>query len=165
MSVPLATAAVRVATGADIAAIATLAERYWEFEAIADFDRTRAEALLGALLAAPDRGSCWVAEAGGRLCGYLLAVFVFSLEHGGMMAEIDEFFVSGEARSAGVGAMLLARAERDLEERGLVRLQLQLGVQNLRGREFYERHGFHRRAGYDLYDKALLPSSRRTKEC
>jgi ribosomal protein S18 acetylase RimI-like enzyme len=39
--------------------------------------------------------------------------------------------------------------------RGLVRLQLQLGVDNLRGRAFYERHGFRRRAGYELFDKPL----------
>jgi ribosomal protein S18 acetylase RimI-like enzyme len=96
-----------------------------------------------------------LAEAQGQVCGYLLAVFVFSLEHGGLMAEIDELFVSDELRSVGAGSLLLARADRDLAERGLTRLQLQLGVHNHRARHFYERHGFARRAGYELLDKAL----------
>jgi len=146
---------IRPATMEDIAGIAPLVERYWEFESVGGFDRTRIETLLRALLAEPQRGACWVAESDGRLCGYLLAVFMFSLEHGGLMAEIDEVFVSREMRSHGLGSLLVARAERELAQRGLVRLQLQLGVGNERARIFYERHGFHRRAGYELLDKPL----------
>ena len=78
-----------------------------------------------------------------------------SVRISGLMAEIDEVFVSREQRSMGVGARLVAQAESDLARRGLVRLQLQLGVENHRARAFYERHGFRRRAGYELLDKAL----------
>ena len=146
---------IRPATIEDVAGIASLVQRYWEYESVAGFDRARVETLLGALLAEPDHGACWVAETEGRLCGYLLAAFMFSLEHGGSMAEIDELFVSREMRSLGVGALLLARAEGELAQRGLVRLQLQVGVANERARNFYGRHGFRRRAGYELLDKAL----------
>jgi GNAT superfamily N-acetyltransferase len=139
----------------DVAGVAALAERYWDFESIGGFDRPRIAALLGSLLSQPERGACWVAETDGCLCGYLLAVFMFSLEHGGMMAEIDEVFVSEDMRSTGLGSLLVAQAERELAERGLVRLQLQLGVVNDRARLFYERHGFRRRAGYELLDKPL----------
>src|SRR3981189_777167 len=103
---------IRLATVADIAEMAALVERYWEFESIGGFDRPRVEPLLGDLRAAPERGACWVAEADGRLCGYLLAVFMFSLEHGGLMAEIDELFVAPDMRSAGVGSRLRAAARR-----------------------------------------------------
>ncbi len=146
---------VRLASTGDAAAIAALVERYWEFESIRGFDRLRVETLLAQLISDPQRGACWVAEADGRLCGYLLAVFMFSLEHGGLMAEIDEVFVSDEIRSAGLGTLLVTRAERDLAEREMVRLQLQLGVHNESARRFYQRHGFLRRAGYELFDKAL----------
>jgi GNAT superfamily N-acetyltransferase len=155
---------IRLAAVGDIAGVAGRVERYWEFESIGGFDRPRIEALLRDVLSAPDRGACWVAETEGRLCGYLLAVFMFSLEHGGLMAEIDEVFVSPEMRSTGVGAAMLAAAEGDLARRGLVRLQLQLGVDNHGARRFYERHGFRRRAGYELLDKPLqenaVPPSR-----
>lgn len=146
---------IRFASTEDAAAIAALVERYWEFESIEGFDRLRVAVLLAQLISEPQRGACWVAEAEGRLAGYLLAVFVFSLEHGGLMAEIDEVFVSAEFRSAGLGSLLVTRAERDLAERGMVRLQLQLGMQNESARRFYQRHGFLRRAGYELFDKAL----------
>jgi GNAT superfamily N-acetyltransferase len=146
---------IRLAVTADIAGVASLAQQYWEFESIQGFDGPRIESLLRRLLSEPERGACWVADADGRLCGYLVAVIMFSLEHGGLMAEIDEVFVSDETRSMGVGALLVAQAERDLRIRGLVRLQLQLGVGNDRARVFYERHGFRRRAGYELLDKPL----------
>src|ERR1700722_15076683 len=94
---------IRLAVTADIAGVASLAEQYWEFESIHGFDRPRIETLLRSLLSKPERGACWVAEADGRLCGYLLAVYMFSLEHGGLMAEIDGGFVSREMRSAGGG--------------------------------------------------------------
>jgi GNAT superfamily N-acetyltransferase len=146
---------IRLAMTADIPGLASLAQQYWEFESIHGFDRPRIEALLRGLLAQPDRGACWVAEADDQLCGYLLAVYMFSLEHGGLMAEIDEVFVSAQRRSTGVGALLIAQAERELAMRGIVRLQLQLGIGNDRARLFYERLGFRRRAGYELLDKAL----------
>src|SRR6202049_1470206 len=103
---------IRPATTADIAGLAPLVQSYWQFEAIAGFDRARIETMLRTLLTAPQSGACWVAESQGRLCGYLLAVFMFSLEHGGSMAEIDEVFVSREMRSHGLGSLLVARAER-----------------------------------------------------
>jgi ribosomal protein S18 acetylase RimI-like enzyme len=146
---------IRPAVTADIVRVAALAEQYWEFESIQGFDRPRIETLLRRLLAEPERGACWVAEADGELCAYLVAVIMFSLEHGGLMAEVDEIFVSAQKRSLGVGARLVAQAESDLRARGLLRLQLQLGVDNHRARAFYERHGFRRRAGYELLDKAL----------
>jgi ribosomal protein S18 acetylase RimI-like enzyme len=146
---------IRPATMDDVADVSPLVERYWEFESIGGFDRPRIETLLRALLSEPERGACWVAESDGRLCGYLLAVFMFSLEHGGLMAEIDEVFVSPEMRSAGTGSLLVAQAEHELAQRGLSRVQLQLGVCNERARSFYERRGFRRRAGYELLDKPL----------
>ena len=146
---------IRPATSSDIADLALLVERYWEFESIRGFDRPHIEAALIALTSTPEHGAIWVAQAHDRLCAYLIAVYMLSLEHGGMMAEIDELYVCPEMRSQGVGSLLVTAAQGDMAARGLVRLQLQLGVDNLRGRAFYERHGFRRRAGYELLDKLL----------
>ena len=140
---------------ADVAGVTALVERYWEFESIEGFDGPRIDALLRGLLSQPQRGACWVADVEGRLKGYVLASFMFSLEHGGLMAEIDEVFVTQEMRSTGLGSLLVAQVERELAQQGLVRLQLQLGVGNHRARAFYERRGFRRRAGYELLDKPL----------
>src|ERR1700716_2796335 len=67
---------IRPAAREDVAGIASLVKHYWEFESITGFDGPRIETLLRDLLSKPERGACWVAEADGRLCGYLLAVFM-----------------------------------------------------------------------------------------
>jgi ribosomal protein S18 acetylase RimI-like enzyme len=146
---------IRAAAPDDIPQLLTLIRRYWELEGITGFAALRIELLLKELLASPAAGSVWVAESQTALTGYLIVVLVMSLEHQGLMGEIDEFFVNPEARSQGVGEQLLAAAEAWLVRHGGVRLQLQLGVSNRRAQAFYERHGYAARAGYQLLDKPL----------
>ncbi len=146
---------VRPAAPNDIPPLLALVRRYWEFEGIEGFAALRIELVLQRLLAEPRLGAIWVAESDGRLVGYLIAVLVLSVEHRGLMAEIDEFFVLPEARSRGVGRQLLAAAETALAARGCVRLQLQLRVANSEARAFYEHRGYTARAGYELLDKPL----------
>ncbi|HEV8019236.1 MAG TPA: GNAT family N-acetyltransferase [Steroidobacteraceae bacterium] len=147
---------IRPAVPADIPALLALVRRYWEFEGIKGFAALRVELVLKQLLAdAASPGAIWVAESDRSLQGYLIVVLVMSVEHQGLMGEIDEFFVVPEARSRGTGSQLLAAAEAALRARGCVRLQLQLGTTNTRACEFYQRHGYGTRAGYQLWDKPL----------
>ena len=147
---------IRRARTGDIPQLLSLIRRYWDFEGIAGFAALRIELVLKALLEGPlPRGSIWVAEAHGTLAGYLIVVHVMSVEHQGLMAEIDEFFVLPESRAHGIGTQLLAAAEAELAQRGCVRLQLQLALGNRRARAFYERLGFGARPGYELLDKPL----------
>jgi len=146
---------VRAAVPADVPQLLALVRRYWDFEGIAGFDALRVEVTLQRLLAEPQRGEIWVAAGTQALQGYLIAVYVLSVEHQGLMAEIDEFFVLPETRARGVGAALLEAAEAALARRGCVRLQLQLGLENAAARRFYRRRGYAERAGYELLDKPL----------
>ena len=146
---------IRTASPNDVPALVNLVGQYWQFENLPGFDARRAERLLRAALFVDDRARCWMAEQAGEVGGYLLAVLVFSLEHGGMMAEIDEFFVTPAFRRRGVGAALLGEAEKALQASGVMRLQLQLGSGNARARDFYIARGYGRRSGFDLWDKAL----------
>jgi GNAT superfamily N-acetyltransferase len=146
---------VRPATAEDIPALLALVRRYWEFEGFTGFMALRVELVLKRLLAEPQLGAVQVAEADGRLLGYLIVVLVLSVEHQGLMGEIDEFFVLPEARSQGVGGALLEAAESALAARGCVRLQLQIGVANEAARAFYQHRGYTARAGYGLFDKPL----------
>jgi ribosomal protein S18 acetylase RimI-like enzyme len=140
---------------ADIAAIVPLVERYWRLERIDGFESHSVELTLGELLSHPKHGACWVADNRGTMCGYLTVVYMLSIEHGGLMAEIDEFFVDAQQRSAGVGSQLISTAERDMATLGVKRVQLQLKRGNERGLKFYQRFGFRRRADYELLDKPL----------
>ena len=146
---------IREAADADLPLLAALVGEYWQFESIAGFTPAGLKVLLSRLLASPGLGRIWVADRGGELLGYLVAVYVFSLEQQGLMAEIDEFYVVPAARAAGVGAALLSTAEAGLASAGCVCLQLQLARQNSRAREFYRRHGYAERDGYELLDKRL----------
>lgn len=150
---------IRSAVRGDIPQLLALIRRYWEFEGIAGFEALRIEVLLQHLIQAPDSGAVWVAETGGDLIGYLVAVSMPSLEHKGLMAEIDEMFVVPEARARGVGRQLIASLEQSLVAHGCVRLQLQLGVANAGALAFYRRLGFAAREGYALYDKPLSKPS------
>ena len=147
---------IRRARPGDIPQLLTLIRRYWNYEGIEGFAALRIELVLKQLLAEPPvRGSIWVAESQDTLAGYLIVVLVMSVEHQGLMGEIDEFFVLPEARSQGTGTQLLAAAEAGLARLGCVRLQLQLRTANARARGFYMRHGYAPRGGYELLDKAL----------
>jgi len=147
---------IRRARPGDIPQLLSLIRRYWDFEGIEGFAALRIELVLKELLEGPAaRGSIWVAESQGTLAGYLIVVLVMSVEHQGLMGEIDELFVLPESRGHGVGARLLAAAEAELAQRGCVRLQLQLAIGNRPARSFYERLGFGARAGYVLLDKPL----------
>lgn len=147
--------AIRTAVAKDVPRLVSLVRHYWQFEGIPGFEALRVELLLTHLIAHSALGGIWVAEEAAELHGYLVVVHVVSLEHQGLMAEVDEFFVLPQARGQGLGAQLLAAAEEALRRRGCVRLQLQLATRNAAARLFYERRGYQRRAGYELLDKAL----------
>jgi GNAT superfamily N-acetyltransferase len=148
-------AMIRRADRFDIGRIAVLVESYWASEQIEGFPGRHIEDQLGRLLAMPERGACWVAEYDGIVTGYLIAVYLFSLEYGGMIAEVDELYVQEQSRSHGAGGLLLEAVENNAKSAGFVRIQLQLGVGNEHARNFYARRGYGRRAGYELFDKAL----------
>ena len=148
-------AEIRPATVADVPALVPLVEQYWLFEDIAHYDPARVGRELERALANPALMSGWIAFAGDEAVGYLLAVYVFSLEHLGLTAEIDEFFVLPGARGRGVGDELLKRAEAEFRRRECTNVFLQIGKGNDRARAFYRTHGFDARAGFDLLDKRL----------
>ena len=146
---------IRPAVTADVPQLLALIQRYWDFEGIPRFKGPQVESLLRRLLVTPDLGAAWVADAKPQLLGYAVGVQVLSLEHQGLIGEIDEFFVLPEARSRGIGTALLAALETALAGNGCVRLELQLGIANHPARAFYHRHGFAARDGYQLLDKPL----------
>lgn len=144
-----------MACGDDIPQLMPLIRQYWEFDGISGFDPGRIEPVLSRLLADLRLGTVWVAQSGERLIGYLVAVCLLSLEHQGLMAEIDELFVVPQERSRGTGGQLLAAAERALVEVACVRLQLQVSVSNAPARAFYQQRGYTPRSSYQLLEKAL----------
>jgi GNAT superfamily N-acetyltransferase len=141
----------------ELSALLPLIADYWAFESILPFDPQSVAASLERLLSEPRLGGGWIAFAGEAPVGYLLAVYVFSLEHLGLTAEIDEFFVLPPARATGVGSLLLKAAETEFAQVGCTNVSLQLSRENHAGRRFYHRHGYGQRSRYELLEKTLPP--------
>ncbi|MDP9199211.1 MAG: GNAT family N-acetyltransferase [Pseudomonadota bacterium] len=146
---------VRPINAADIPDVLPLVEQYWIFEDIAGYDESRIGRELLRLCEDPRLGAGWIAEEKGRPVGYLLAVFIFSLEHLGLTAEIDEFFLLPSARGHGAGSALLAAAEAEATRRDCRNISLQLARGNEAARDFYRRQGYSERSGFELLDKML----------
>jgi len=149
----------RPATTADIPALLTLVSKYWEFEGLSGFDEERVARELRRLLGDAALGNAWIATDAGTPVGYLIAVYVFSLEHLGLTAEIDEFFVLPEYRGHGLGSRLLQAAEAEFDARGCTNVFLQIGRENGSARGFYRAHGYGERAGFEMLDKMLSRGS------
>ena len=147
---------VRRAGTQDIPVLLPLVEAYWECEGIGGFDTEGLAPQLEWLLADASVGAGWLALREGRAVGYLLGVYVFSLRHLGLAAEIDEFFVLPSCRDRGTGAALLEAAEWELKRAGCTHVSLQLARGNAAARRFCRRQGYGERTGYELFDKALF---------
>ncbi len=146
---------VRRATRDDIPALLALVEQYWQFERLAGFEPAALRAALEHLLSTPAMGAVWLASEAQRSLGYLILVYVFSLEHRGMTAEIDEFFVVPQHRASGIGSQLLRVAEAEAGRRGCTNLSLQISASNRRARAFYLRYGYSARSEFGLLEKGL----------
>jgi GNAT superfamily N-acetyltransferase len=146
---------IQTAVPTDVDTLLPMVEQYWRFDAIAGFDAGRMRSLLVRVLEDSNLGRAWLAMVYGEPAGYLLAVYVFSLEHQGLTAEIDEFFVVPAHRGLGVGNQMLEAAETQFRIQGCTHVSLQLGRSNEEARKFYRRHGFDERAGFELVSKDL----------
>lgn len=146
---------IRKANLTDVPVLASMVERYWQFEGVEGFEATRVEATLAQLLHAPTHGAIWVAQADGDDCGYLVAMYSFSIEYGGLCAEIDELWLTPEQRGNGAGRSLLDTAEREFIARGCVHVYLQVGTENEPAFGFYRRLGYRKRIGFTMIHKAL----------
>lgn len=65
------------------------------------------------LFSGPAPGAGWIGGEEETPAGYLLAVYVFSLEQLGLTAEIDELFVVPSTRGRGIGGERLAATVAD----------------------------------------------------
>ena len=149
------TTEIRPARLEDIGVLLPMIEQYWRFENIEGFDPARMRALLTRVLEDASLGRAWIARVFGEPAGYLLAVYVFSLEHQGVTAEIDEFYVVPQHRGFGIGASMLEAAEAQFRTEACTNVSLQLGRSNEAARKFYREHGFEGRDGYELVSKML----------
>jgi ribosomal protein S18 acetylase RimI-like enzyme len=87
-----------------------------------------------------------LAEEGGAVVGVLAASWITTVHAGGMYALIQDLWVDGGRRGAGVGAELMTAFCALAEARGATRIEVGIPRDTFAGladtRRFYERHGF-----------------------
>jgi len=137
----------------DLPKLIKLARAYWKFEKISGFQPKDYRRLAVKILKNPSLGRIWVAVEGDRLIGYLVLVFLMSLEYGGIAVEIDELYVDRLYRGRGVGESLLQAADMRLSTQGVASISLRVGKSNRAGIRFYEKLGFRRRNEFLVMDR------------
>lgn len=90
----------------------------------------------------PQRGRFLLAIEAGRLVGFAALSFLWTLEHGGWAAWLDELYVVPERRGDGVGARLLAAAVDLARAIGAKAVDLEIEADHQRAAGLYRRHGF-----------------------
>jgi ribosomal protein S18 acetylase RimI-like enzyme len=144
---------IRPLKSGDLPKLLKLAHAYWTFEKINGFRSKGYRGLAVKILKNPSLGRIWVAAGEGRLIGYLVVVFLISLEYRGMAAEIDELYVDRLDRGRGVGESLLRVAGKKLSLQGLGQMSLRVGKSNRRAIRFYEKMGFRKRNEFLVMDR------------
>lgn len=146
-------AVIRPARPSDAAEIARLSHELG-YPATADQLRARLAELLGS-----SRCLVAVAEAGeggreDRLAGWIAVERRLSLESG-EGAEITGLVVAASSRRTGVGAALVATAERWVREHGLASVRVRSNVVRPESHPFYRRLGYAAVKTQHVYEKRL----------
>jgi ribosomal protein S18 acetylase RimI-like enzyme len=134
---------VRDAEAGDLHAVVALLARQLDEHEIA-LAPDALERSVRTLLDDPRLGHVLVACTDDGVAGVAVLSFLFTLEHGGPAAWLDELYVDGRRRGRGVGAQLVDAALRVARERGCVALDLEVEAGHDAAERLYERLGFRR---------------------
>jgi diamine N-acetyltransferase len=96
------------------------------------------------LLRRPELGRFLVAADDSEVVGFAALSFLWTLEHGGRAAWLDELYVVPERRGRGIGRALLATAYGVARDAGAVALDLEIEKGHARVANLYRREGFKR---------------------
>jgi ribosomal protein S18 acetylase RimI-like enzyme len=134
---------VRDASERDLPAVTALLARQLEEHGIA-LAHDVLERSVRTLLGDARLGHVLVATIDDATGGVAVLSFLFTLEHGGPAAWLDELYVDPALRGRGIGARLVDAALAVARTRGCVALDLEVEAGHDAAERLYERLGFHR---------------------
>lgn len=136
-------ATIERASSADLAALLSLLQAQFEEHAIETSSKTLQEAVLVVLNS--DRwGFFLLAWEDGETVGVAAISYVWTLEHGGKSAWLDELYVVPERRGNGIGSALLDQVIAEVQKEGCLAIDLEVEQEHQRAVALYERKGFER---------------------
>jgi GNAT superfamily N-acetyltransferase len=89
-------------------------------------------------------GRILTARLDGELVGVAVISFLWTLEHGGPTAWLDEVYVEPSRRGAGIGRKLVEAAMQVTRDSGCIALDLEVDAGHEAAERLYERMGFRR---------------------
>jgi GNAT superfamily N-acetyltransferase len=89
-------------------------------------------------------GRILTARLGGELVGVAVISFLWTLEHGGPAAWLDEVYVEPSRRGGGIGRKLVEAAMQVARDSGCIALDLEVDAGHEAAERLYERMGFRR---------------------
>ncbi len=95
-----------------------------------------------ALIEHTNYGQVLILEANRKAIGYAIIVYFFSLEHGGLTALLDEFFILEDCRGHGYGSQAMNELLLFCEDTGLSSVQLEVLNENTHAKNLYLKKGF-----------------------
>ncbi|PSW21358.1 N-acetyltransferase [Photobacterium sanctipauli] len=138
-----------------------LVEELFEYEVLPQ-KKEQTHHAITQLLSNPELGQAWFIEVDNDgdkiIAGHIIVSYSFSLEHGGRVGLIDQFYLKPEWRQQGIGTALIPQIEQHTAEAGVHALSLEVNIGNKGARKFYETHGFMPRRQFCMMTKVITPS-------
>jgi len=130
------------ANPSDIPALCTLLDLLFSQEAEFRPDRQAQTRGLASIISDPGVGHILVAREGNQVVGMVSLLYTVSTALGGRVALLEDMVVVLQARGAGLGSQLLAKAVELARASGCLRITLLTDRANEPAQRFYQRHGF-----------------------
>jgi GNAT superfamily N-acetyltransferase len=133
--------------------IATLVALMAEFYAESDYklDQAITEKAFAALLADERLGYVWIIDENGKDVGYVVITLRYGMEHGGLMACLDDLFVIPQSRNRGLSTAALLQVRDFCKSIGVRAITVEVGHSNGPAQTVYRRLGLAK-----LPDRQLL---------
>ena len=137
-----------------------LVEELFDYEVLPK-KKEQTQQAIQHLLTNPELGQAWFIEVdndGEKLiAGHIIISYSFSLEHGGRVGLIDQFYLKPEWRQQGIGTALIPQVEARASSAGVHALSLEVNIGNKGARKFYEKHDFVPRRQFCMMTKVIAP--------
>ena len=133
--------------------IPTLIEFMSEFYAESGFhlNPVKAERAFSVIIADQRLGFVWLIESAEKDVGYIVVSCRFSMEHGGFIACIDDFFITRPDRNKGLGSAALIQVAAFCKKMGICAVTVEVGLKNNSAKKTYRRIGM-----IEVPDRQLL---------
>jgi ribosomal protein S18 acetylase RimI-like enzyme len=126
---------------ADLPKLVVLCQKHAEFEKAAFSSKGKEEGLKHALFAENPKLYCLVVEANNTIVGYVSYTFDYSTWDAADFMYMDCLFLEEEARSFGIGEVLIEKLKEIAIQKNCVNVQWQTPHFNERAIKFYNRIG------------------------